>query len=126
MNSSSSRNTGRRNANCDCTELDHRLEYKVRVRVTPTQPYLFLWGSAGIAASNTTYQSPLLLHIRNDKHGEVVNFGTQVASGTQSLIGALQPGEYFSVQIQSISGVYASCGADLESTVYCVIGHSDK
>jgi|SRR5271156_1786641 len=114
MNSSWSRSAESRSTDGECSNLDHRLEYKVRVRGT-----LFLWGSAGITES-PTFPSPLLLHIRNDKHGEEITVGT-VASGTQSQIGTLQPGECFSVQIQNISGVFASCGSALESTVYCVI-----
>jgi hypothetical protein len=93
--------------------LTHRLSYEVRVRGT-----LYLWGSAGIT-QNTSYTSPLLLHIRNDEHGEVVTLGTQVAAGTQTTYGTLQPGECYSIPIQQISGVFASCA--LESTVYCVI-----
>jgi hypothetical protein len=108
MNSSWSKNT-----DCECENLSHRLEYKVRVRGT-----LFLWGSDGIA-SNRTFQSPVLLHFRNDKHGEAVTFGTQVAGGNQTTIGTLQPGEFFTLEIQDIAGVFASCAE--ESTVFCVI-----
>jgi hypothetical protein len=117
-----------RNANADgeCTELTHRLEYKVRVRGTAA-PGMCLWGSAGITG-NASFTSPPILHIRNDKHGEVLSFGTQ-AQGTQTPIGTLQPGECFSIQLQEISGVFAYCvpatgsgtNPDLESSVYCVI-----
>jgi|HubBroStandDraft_1064217.scaffolds.fasta_scaffold02267_7 hypothetical protein len=130
MNPSWSGNTVSRNADDECTELTHRLEYTVRVRGT-APPGVFLWGSVGIT-QNTPSQSPVLLHIRNDKHGEVITVGTQVASGTQptqSTIGTLQPGECFSIPIQGISGVFAYCvpatgsgiNPELESTVYCVI-----
>jgi hypothetical protein len=90
-----------------------RAAYKVRVRGT-----LYLWGSAGIT-TDITFPSPLLLHICNEKHGEAITFGTQVAAGTQTTMGTLQPGECVSIPIQLISGVFASC--DTESTVYCLI-----
>jgi hypothetical protein len=87
--------------------------YEIRVRGT-----MYLWGSAGVT-KNVKFDKPLLLHVRNDVFGEVVTFGTQVASGTQTTIGTLQPGECVSVPIQDISGVFASCA--LESVVGCVI-----
>jgi hypothetical protein len=126
MNSSWSGNATCECTHDDCTELTHRLEYKVRVRGTAA-PGMCLWGSAGITGS-ATFTSPPLLHIRNDKHGEVLTFGTQ-AKGTQTPIGTLQPGECFSIQLQNISGVFAYCAPatgsgtnpELESTVYCVI-----
>jgi hypothetical protein len=87
--------------------------YEVRVRGT-----IYLWGSAGITV-NTTFDKPLLLHVRNNVFGEVVTLGTQVASGTQTTLGTLQPGEAVSIPIQNISGVFATCA--LESNVDCLI-----
>ena len=107
--------------------FNHYLEYTVRVRGT-----LNLWGSSGIL-TNTIYPSPPLLHIRNDKHGEIVTFGTQTAAvaqtpggapataAAQTTIGTLKPGEGYSILIQGISGVFATCATGLESSVYCVI-----
>jgi hypothetical protein len=122
-----SRSADLKNADTECSQLNHRLEYKVRVRGTAA-PGMCLWGSAGITGTPPTFTSPALLHIRNDKHGEVLTFGTQ-AKGTQTIIGTLQPGECFSIQLQSVSGVFAYCvpatgsgiNPELESTVYCVI-----
>jgi hypothetical protein len=87
--------------------------YDVRVRGT-----MYLWGSAGITV-NTTFDKPLLLHIRNNVFGEVVTVGTQVASGVQKTLGTLQPGEALSIPIQTMSGVFATCA--LETTVDCVL-----
>jgi hypothetical protein len=87
--------------------------YEVRVRGT-----MFLWGSAGITV-NTTFNKPLLLHVRNNVFGEVVTIGTQVAAGTQQVLGTLQPGECFSIPIENISGVFATC--TLETEVDCLI-----
>jgi hypothetical protein len=90
--------------------------YGVRVRGT-----IYLWGSAGITV-NTTFDKPLLLHVRNNVFGEVVTIGTQVANGTQTTLGTLQPGEATSIPIQNISGVFASC--TLESNIDCLIQSS--
>lgn len=92
--------------------------YEVRVR--GTKP-MYLWGSAGVT-ENIKFDKPLLLHIRNDVFGEVITFGTQVASGTQTTIGTLQPGECVSIPVQDISGVFATCV--LESTLACLIKES--
>lgn len=95
--------------------FDHRTNasYEVRVRGT-----MFLWGSAGITV-NATFDKPLLLHVRNNVFGEVVTVGTQVAAGTQQVLGTLSPGECFSIAIENISGVFATCA--LETNVHCLI-----
>jgi hypothetical protein len=87
--------------------------YEVRVRGT-----MFLWGSAGLT-QNMRFDKPILLHIRNDVFGEIITFGTQVASGTRTTIGTLQPGECVSIALQDICGVFATC--TLESNVCCLI-----
>ena len=87
--------------------------YELKVRGT-----MYLWGSAGVTR-NIKFDKPILLHIRNGLFGEVVTFGTQVASGTQTTIGTLQPGECVSIPVQDISGVFAIC--TLESNVCCLI-----
>lgn len=87
--------------------------YEVRVRAT-----MYLWGSAGITV-NTAFDKPLLLHIRNNVFGEAATVGTEVAAGTQTVLGTIQPGECFSIPIQNISGVFATCA--LETTIDCLI-----
>jgi len=87
--------------------------YKVKVRGT-----MFLWGSAGMSA-NLTFPSPLVLHIRNDEHGEPVTVGTKTIEGTTNTLGSLQAGESVSVAIQNIVGVFANCL--LDSNVCCTI-----
>lgn len=79
---------------------------------------MHLWGSAGIT-KDIVFEKPLLLHINNDLFGEVITFGTQKASGTKETIGTLQPGEFVSIPLNDISGVFASC--EQESTVCCLI-----
>ena len=79
---------------------------------------MHLWGSVGITI-NIIFEKPLLLHIRNDLFGEDITFGTQKASGTQETIGTLKPGEFVSIPLNDLSGVFASC--EQESTVCCLI-----
>ena len=87
--------------------------YEIKVRGT-----MHLWGSVGIT-KNIIFEKPLLLHIRNDLFGEDITFGTQKASGTQETIGTLKPGEFVSIPLNDLSGVFASC--EQESTVCCLI-----
>lgn len=87
--------------------------YEIRVRGT-----VYLWGSAGVT-KNQTFNKPLVLHIRNDVFGVKISLGTEVASGTKTAIGTLEPGECLSIAVQDMSGVYATC--DLESNVACLI-----
>ena len=97
---------------------DH-LSYKVRVRGSATP--IYLWGSAGITQIPTLPPS-LLLHIRNDEHGEVISLGTTGVNGATTPIGTLQPGECFSLPLQNTSGVYATCA--LDSVISCSVKHS--
>jgi hypothetical protein len=97
------------------TGYNHRNQpsYEIKVRGT-----MHLWGSAGIT-KNISFDKPLQLHIHNDLFGEVITFGTHKASGAPETIGTLEPGEFVSIPIHDISGVFASCAQ--ESTVCCLI-----
>ena len=108
----------------------HRPSYVVRVRGPGVGPgpwswpgIDFLWGSANITLPQS-FDQPLYLHIRNAIYGEDVTVGNLVgplASGVQTPIGVLQPGDTLSIEIQNISGIYATCAAGLESLVGCII-----
>jgi hypothetical protein len=97
---------------------DHWTQPSYEVRVRGLTPPIFLWGSAVIIA-NITFSKPPILHIRNDVFGEIISFGTQLASGAQTPLGMLRPGECVSIPLQNISGVFATC--TLESNVACLI-----
>jgi hypothetical protein len=88
--------------------------YEIKVRGT-----MHLWGSVGIT-TNIIFEKPLLLHIHNALFGEDITFGTHKAAGTEEkTIGTLKPGEFVSIPLNDISGVFASC--EQESTVCCLI-----
>jgi hypothetical protein len=93
-------------------------EVKIRGPMREGDRVPFLWGSDGIK-TDITFDKPLVLHIHNDLFGEVITFGTKNVSGTQETIGTLHPGEFVSIPLQGISGVFATC--DKESTVCCLI-----
>jgi hypothetical protein len=99
-------------------EYDRWTHPSYEVRVRGIVPPSYLWGSAGVT-KDIKFAKPVLLHIRNDLFGEIVTLGTQVAAGTQTTIGTLQPGECVSIPLQDISGVFATCV--LESNVGCLI-----
>jgi hypothetical protein len=86
--------------------------YQVRVRGT-----MYLWGSGGITA-DTTFDKPLLLHIRNNVFGQQILLAT-VSSGSSTPLGTLNPGECYTIAIQAMSGVTANCAT--ESAVDCLI-----
>jgi len=87
--------------------------YEVRVR-----DKAFLWGSDGIT-KDIVFEKALILHMRNDIHGETLTFGTQVASGMKTTLGTIQPGQCVSIPIQKIIAVFATCTA--ETIVGCIV-----
>ena len=91
-------------------------DYEVRVRGTS-----YLWGSAGIT-QDFDFPAPLLLHLGNDVLGEEISISTKTAGGTAAAIGTIQAGEYVTIPVQNISGVFATCA--FESTVQCSIRKS--
>jgi hypothetical protein len=88
-----------------------RYDYCVRVRGT-----VYLWGSGGVT-QDVTFPNPLLLHISNDTFGEPVTLGTETAGGAHATLGTIQAGEHFTIPIQGLSGVVATCSP--HSTVTC-------
>jgi hypothetical protein len=90
---------------------EDRYDYWVRVRGT-----VYLWGSGGVA-QDVTFPNPLLLHISNDTFGEPVTLGTETAGGVHTTLGTIQAGEHFTIPIQGLSGVVATCSP--HSTMTC-------
>ena len=87
--------------------------YSVKVRGVR-----YLWGSDGLT-QNLKFEKPFNLHVANDPAGMPVTIGTRVAAGAKTDLGTLKPGEYLSVSVNDISGVYADCA--LDSLVHCLI-----
>src|SRR5579862_7453432 len=91
-------------------------------RVRGDTPATYLWGSAGIS-SGIAFDKPVLLHIRNDLFGQPITLSTtDSATAVPTLLGTLQPGECVAMELNSLSGVLASCvsGSNpLESVVAC-------
>jgi hypothetical protein len=77
----------------------------------------YLWGSFNITNPVTFDKSPIL-HIRNDLFGDRISLST-IAGGVVVPLGALLPGECFSLPLQNLSGVFATC--QTESNVACLI-----
>ncbi|RKT10554.1 hypothetical protein B0G69_7982 [Paraburkholderia sp. RAU2J] len=90
-------------------------DYDVKVRGTPDPP-IFLWGSRGIAL-NLSW--PLLLAVRNDVAGDPIEVHTETADGKSNLVGTLLAGEYYTIPLVGLRGVFATCKAD--SNVSCSI-----
>jgi hypothetical protein len=88
--------------------------YRVRVRGKSN----YLWGSS-LITTNLTFADPLLLHIHNNDFGQTIDFGTEAADGTQTPLGSLGAGQFVSIPLQNLRGVYATCAT--HSTVRCFI-----
>lgn len=89
------------------------LTYTVKVRGLK-----YVWGSAGLT-KDAKFEKAFILHIANNLAGEPIKIGMQIASGTKTELGILQPGERISVSVNDISGIYADCSS--ESLVHCCI-----
>lgn len=78
----------------------------------------YLWGSAGLTV-DLQFDKPFILHIENDRAGEAVTIGTRLADGAKTDLGTIQPGEFLSVPVNNIVGVYAASAS--ETLVHCLI-----
>ena len=87
--------------------------YSVKVRGLK-----YLWGSAGLTR-DVIFEKAFILHIANDLSGEPVMIGMQVAAGTKTEFGTIQPGECISLSVNHISGIYADCNS--ESLIHCMM-----
>jgi len=98
--------------------FDLRTHASYEVRVRGTAPATYLWGSSLVTLATTPFDTPLLLHVRNNLFGEIVTLSMQGPSG--GLIGQLNPGEALSIPIPNMgAGVFATCA--LETTIDCLI-----
>lgn len=86
--------------------------YQIRVRGT-----MYLWGSSKITVDKT-FDKPLLLHVRNNVFGSPVALAT-ITSGVSTPLGSIEAGECYTIAIQNMSGVSATCSG--ETAVDCLI-----
>lgn len=83
------------------------LAYRTKVRTRT-----FVWGGQGITA---VLKSPLILTVRVPEEGETIELGTRKASSArEGELGTLAPGECFSIPLDDISGVFATCKSDTQ------------
>jgi hypothetical protein len=90
--------------------------YDYDVKVRGSNPTTYLWGSQGIKL-NLSW--PLLLSLRNDVAGDPIEIHSETAAGQTSLVGKLQAGEYYTIPLLGLRGVFATCDAD--SNVSCAV-----
>jgi hypothetical protein len=88
-------------------------EYPVRVRGTT-----YVWGSAGLSG---IFPLQLVLVINNNAFGDVAKIASESPTGTRQ-IGTLQPGECWTLPLEGLHGVTATCETD--TTLSCAILYS--
>jgi hypothetical protein len=85
--------------------------YIVRVRGTT-----YVWGSGTLTVALAW---PLLLVINNDLLGDPIDLGSDTTGPGPTSYGTLQPGECWTLPLQGLRGVFASCTTD--TTLACSI-----
>lgn len=86
-------------------------QYAVRVREK-----VYIWGSADFSAA---LAETLLLHINNDRLGDQVTVASESALGAPTQLGTLRPGECWTLSLNGLRGVTATCASD--TTLACAI-----
>ena len=94
------------------------VSYRVKIRRSTTVPLTYMWGGDGIQANSRV---ALVLSFRVEEEGEPIEFGIRKIGGgnPNSVLGSLQPGETFSLHLDGIAGVFASC--EFDAYVACTI-----
>lgn len=85
-------------------------QYPVRVRGK-----VYVWGSADL---NASLPLQLVLVINNNGFGDVARIASESPAGTVP-IGTLQPGECWTLPLQGLHRVTATC--DTDTTLMCAI-----
>jgi hypothetical protein len=75
-----------------------------------------MWGSDGLGV-NLAW--PLLLVINNDGLGDPVALGSEAAGAGGQSFGSLDPGQCWTVPLQGLRAVFATCETD--TTLSCSI-----
>ena len=95
--------------------------YRVKVRGET-----YIWGGPLIEKKFEPH-SPLYLHFRVDETGETVTLGKKEKKGDSiEPLGALNPGECFTIQLNDVVGIIASTVDPADSYVECSIISGEK
>lgn len=89
-------------------------QYVVRVR-----DKVYIWGGADLSMS---LAAPLILVINNDRLGDQVALASEANQGAPTPLGTLRPGECWTLPLNGLRGVTASCASD--TTLVCAILNS--
>lgn len=76
---------------------------------------VYVWGSAGAAASLTV---PLILVVNNDPFGDAASI-TSESQDASSQLGTLLPGQCWTLVLTGLHGVTATCETD--TTLACAL-----
>ncbi len=77
---------------------------------------VYVWGSSGLKI-NLKY--PLLLTINNDLVGDIVTLSSEKTTGSPAVLGTLGPGECWTLPLDGLRGVFATCTTD--TTLACLL-----
>ena len=91
--------------------------YRYRVKLRAER---FLWGSAGVT---TELKWPIFLTTRVDELGEEITLGTVAPGGARTTCAKLQPGETYTIVLQNVIGVFATCATDTQLTCVLSLPH---
>ncbi len=86
-------------------------QYVVRIRGK-----VYIWGSNDL---DVALSVPLVLVLNNDAFGDSVEIASESPQGTPSLLGTLQPGQCWTLELTGLRGVTATCLTD--TTLACAI-----
>jgi hypothetical protein len=86
-------------------------QYIVRVRGK-----VYAWGSSNV---NVALSAPLLLVINNDAMGDAIEMASETPLGTPVILGTLQPGQCWTIELLGLGGVTVTCATD--TTLACAI-----
>lgn len=87
--------------------------YIVRVRGTA-----YVWGSNDLEVALSL---PLVLVVNNDAFGDAVEIVSETTRGAPTVLGTLQPGQCWTLELTGLRGVTATCETD--TTLACAILH---
>lgn len=94
--------------------------YRTKVTSRKAEQPSYLWGGAGISGTHDTSIEMLML-IRVDEEGETIRFGINYGITPPKILGRLERGQSFVVQLKHVNNIYAFCdvSASFDSWISC-------